>query len=224
MPRPKAVAFDSFQTLFSLDPLKDRLRTVGLAPSQLSPWYARAVRDACALAAADDYRPFADVAAAALVGLAEEAGARLVPAQVRRVMAGMRDLPAIDDVRPAFDRLRAAGVAVGLYSNGSADLMRHWLHRAGLADAVDAVVSVDDVRALKPSPRGYVHAAEVLGCPPAEAALVAAHSWDCHGAARAGLMTGWVCRQEMRFNPVLGEPTVAGQNLVEVVDRLLAAV
>ena len=224
MPRPKAVAFDSFQTLFSLDPLKDRLRTAGLAGSHLSPWYARAVRDACALAAADDYRPFADVAAAALAGLAEEMGTRLVPAQVRRVMDGMRDLPAVDDVRPAFERLRAAGVAVGLYSNASAELMRHWLDRAGLTELVDAVVSVDDVPVLKPSRRGYHHAADAFGVSPGEAALVAAHSWDCHGAARSGLTTGWVRRQELRFNPVMGEPTVAGENLIEVVDRLLALV
>ncbi len=220
--RPKAVAFDSFQTLFSLDPLKPRLERVGINAAQLSPWYARAVRDGCALAAADTYQPWADIAAAALTGLAEEMGTRLSPDQVASVMAGLRDLRPMDDVRPAFDKLKAAGVAVALYSQGSPAVMRHLIDQARLSDVVDHVISCDDVRALKPLARGYHHVCDVFGHRPADVALVAAHSWDCHGAARAGLSTGWVRRQEIQFNAVMGKPDVQGDHLVQVVNRLLA--
>ncbi len=161
--RPKAVAFDSFQTLFSLDPLKPRLEKVGVKAAQLSPWYARALRDACALAAADAYQPWADIAASALTGLAEEMGTRLSPDQVASVMAGLRDLRPVDDVRPAFEKLKAAGVAVALYSQGSPAVMRHLVEQARLGDVVDHVISCDDVKALKPLARGYHHVCDVFG-------------------------------------------------------------
>ena len=222
LPRPQAVAFDSFQTIFSLDLLKPRLEAVGLKGSQLSPWYARALRDTAALAATDTYMPFADVAATALAGLAEEMGTRLSPAQVSSVMAGMRDLRPIDDVHPAFEKLKRAGLAVALYSQGSAVLMRHLVEQGRLSAVVDHVVSCDDIRALKPLARGYHHAAAVLGSPPAQTMLVAAHSWDCHGAKRAGLSTGWVRRQEMHFNPLMDAPDVQGDHLIQVANRLLA--
>ncbi len=220
--RPKAVAFDSFQTLFSLDALAPKLERVGLKGGQLSPWYARALRDACALAATDTYRPWADVSAAALVGLAAEFGTRLSSADVESVMAGLRELRPVDDVRPALEQLKAAGVAVAVYSQGSAALMRHLVDAAGLSDVVDHVVSCDDVKALKPSTRGYHHACQVFGRAPADVALVAAHSWDCHGAKRAGLTTGWVRRQETSPNPIMDLPDVTGDHLVQVVERLLA--
>ena len=220
--RPKGVAFDSFQTVFSLDPLKAKLDGVGLKGSHLSPWYARALRDTAVLAVTDTYRPFADVAGAALAGLAEELGTRLSAAQVSNVVAGMRDLRPVDDVHPALTKLKRAGIDVALYSQGSQVVLRHLVEQGELSDVIDHVVSCDDVRALKPAARGYHHAAAVLGHAPAEVMLVAAHSWDCHGAKRAGLTTGWVVRQEMHFNPVMDPPDVQGDHLVQVVNRLLA--
>ena len=220
--RPNAVLFDSFQTLFSLDPLGPRLEKVGLSRHQLSPWYARALRDCCALAATGAYVPFADVAAAALTAMAAEFGTRLSAAQVATVMAGMKELRPVDDVRPAFEKLKKAGVVVALYSQGSQSVAQHLVAQAHLADVVDHVVSCDDAAVLKPAAAGYYAACRAVGHTPADCAMVAAHSWDCHGAKRAGLTTGWVRRQETSPNPVMDRPDVLGDHLVQVVNRLLA--
>jgi 2-haloacid dehalogenase len=48
------------------------------------------------------------------------------------------------------------------------------------------------------------------------------HAWDVLGARRAGLLTGWVTRQEGLFHPAMGTPTVEGATLTEVVTRLVA--
>lgn len=68
----------------------------------------------------------------------------------------------------------------------------------------------------------YLHAARVLGVTPTALALVAAHAWDVLGADRAGLTTGWVSREEAAFQPAMGEPTVRGRTLTEVVEALVA--
>ena len=221
--RPQAVLFDSFQTLFSLDALVPKLQKVGLSGQQLSPWYARALRDTSAMAATDTYVPFADMAAAALKGLAAEFGTRLSDDQIATVMSGMRDLRPVDDVRPAFDKLRAAGVTVALYTQGSRDLARHLVDQGGLSAVVDDIVSCDDAAVFKPAARGYHAACAAVGhADVSTVALVAAHSWDCHGAKRAGLSTGWVRRQETSFHPLMAPPDVKGDHLVQVVNRLLA--
>ncbi len=51
---------------------------------------------------------------------------------------------------------------------------------------------------------------------------MAVHSWDVHGAARAGLTTGWCSRREGRPVAGLQPADVSGDDLVEVVEGLLA--
>src|SRR4051812_38389388 len=220
--KPKAVAFDVLQTLFGLDALKPRLQSIGLPPSMLEPWFARILRDGFALAASNVFRPFAEIAPAALLGLAQDTGHHVTPAQVKTVMPGFGELLPHDDVAPAFAALRAAGVVVAVFSNGSEAVMRQQLASAKLTNLVQQVISVDDAGAWKPRAQAYQHAVKVLGQAPADVALVAAHSWDCHGAARAGLTAAWVRRQETHFNPVMDAPAVAGDNLMQVVDGLLS--
>ncbi len=52
-------------------------------------------------------------------------------------------------------------------------------------------------------------------------ALVAAHDWDCHGAKRAGLITGWVSRKSGGFGAPFAPPDVTGEDLTEVAAKLL---
>jgi len=69
---------------------------------------------------------------------------------------------------------------------------------------------------------GYLYAAEMLGVSPDRMALVAAHDWDCHGAKRAGLTTGWVSRKSGGFGAPFAAPDVVGEDLTEVAAKLLA--
>lgn len=51
---------------------------------------------------------------------------------------------------------------------------------------------------------------------------MAAHAWDCHGAKRAGYMTGWVARFEREYGNLFASPDVTGADLTSVADELLA--
>ena len=83
------------------------------------------------------------------------------------------------------------------------------------------MISVQEAGTWKPAPVVYRHAASVLGVEPGRLALVAAHAWDCHGASRAGLVTGWVSRPERDYSPIFAPPDVTGADLTEVADGLL---
>jgi 2-haloacid dehalogenase len=217
--RPLAIAFDVIETMFPLEPLRQRIIAAGQPGHLLELWFTRLLRDAFALAAAGGYRPFAELATQALTSATGHA----VPDEVaREIVGGFAELDPHPDVEPALRRARDAGVRVVTLTNGSARTTTALLRRAGVDQHVEAVLSVDDVRRYKPAPQVYRHATDTCQVPPDRVALVAAHAWDTHGAHAAGLVTGWVSRLEDHFPKVFTAPDVTGNDLVAVVDGLLA--
>ena len=217
--RPAVVAFDVIETLMSLEPLRARLTDIGQPPAMLEAWYTRTLRDGMALSATGDYAGFTDVAEAALRGLTNYTAS---DEQVASVMAGWSELPAFPDALPALGTLTEAGLRVACLTNGSAYLTSSFVNRTGLGAAVDRVISVEEVYRWKPAGVVYLYAAEMMGVPADRMALVAAHDWDCHGAKRAGLTTGWVSRKSGGFGAPFAPPDVTGEDLTEVAAKLLA--
>ena len=217
--RPAVVAFDVIETLMSLEPLRALLTGIGQPAGLLEAWYTRTLRDGMALSATGDYVSFSEVAEAALRGLTHY---KVSDSQVGSVMAGFDELPAFPDAVPALSRLAEAGVRVACLTNGSAYLASSFVHRTGLGSLVDRVISVEEVYRWKPAGVVYLYAASVLDVPTDRLALVAAHDWDCHGAKRAGLTTGWVSRKSGGFGAPFAAPDVVGEDLTEVAAKLLA--
>ena len=217
--RPAVVAFDVIETLMSIEPLRERLTAAGQPPHLLEAWYTRTLRDGMALSATGDYVAFTDVAESALRGLTNYS---LSDEQVAQIMAGFTELPAFPDAVPAITALTEAGVRVACLTNGSAYLASSFVNRSGLGALVDRVITVGEVFRWKPAGVVYRYAAEVMDVPAERMALVAAHDWDCHGAKRAGLTTGWVNRKSGGFGAPFAPPDVVGDDLTEVVSKLLA--
>ena len=217
--QPTVIAFDVIETLFPLEPVRQRLIDAGLAGHLLELWFSRLLRDAFALVASGGYRPFADIASAAL---RSTAGSSLSDEAVGTILAGFAELGPHPDVQPAVRLARDAGVRLVTLTNGSARNTATLLRRAGIKDDIEQVLSVDDVQRWKPAPEIYRHAATSTGVPPDRVALVAAHAWDTHGAHQAGLTTGWVARLEAEFPAIFAPPDVTGRDLVEVISGLLA--
>jgi 2-haloacid dehalogenase len=216
--RPVVVAFDVIETLMSLEPLRDRLTAAGQPPELLEAWYTRTLRDGMALSATGDYVAFGDVAESALRSIT---GDTISDEQVAHVMAGFGELPAFPDAQPALSRLAENGLRVACLTNGSASVTSAFVERTGLARSVERVISVGEVFRWKPAGVVYLYAASVMGVPTDQMALVAAHDWDCHGAKRAGLTTGWVSRKS-GFGASFAPPDIVGEDLTEVAAQLLA--
>lgn len=217
--RPRVVAFDVVETLMSLEPLRARFADVGLAADLLPHWFDRLLRDGMALTLAGDYEPFPEVAAAALRTLS---GGAVDDDGVAHVLAGFGELPAHSDVEPAMRTLAGAGVSMVCLSNGTAEVTTAFLQRSGLDSYVDQVISVADVASWKPPVRVYDYALDQIGQAAEHVALVAVHAFDCHGAKRAGLTTGWASRMEGHYADIFAPADVVGTDLVEVAQGLTA--
>lgn len=179
---------------------------------------ATSVRD---IEATGVYRPFRAVAMASLHVELAKAGREPEPDRMEAVIAGFGELDPHPDVADAMRALRDSGVRVFTLTNGSASNTGKLLERAGVADRVERIVSIDEVEHWKPGRPVYLHCAETAGVRPEELALVAAHGWDIHGARSAGLITGFVARGNEPFPATMRRADVSGSTLTEVVDALL---
>ena len=175
------------------------------------------LRDAMALTLAGDYAPFPTVARGALQVVA---GGSLDDDQLSHVIDAFGQLPAQPDAEPALQRLVDAPVMC--LSNGLRQSTEALLGRSGLGRFVDDIVSIDDVEQWKPAPQVHRRALDQAGRTPRQVALVAVHAFDCHGAHAAGLTTGWAPRLEHHYAEVFAPADVVGEDLVTVIDGLLA--
>lgn len=217
--RVDAVAFDVLETLLDLDPIGARLEEVGQPAAVLGPFFMRFQRDAMALTLAGD---IADFTATARQALRTETMQAMSDDAIAHVLEGFATVPAFPDALPALRRLSEAGVTIGCLTVGDLEFTRSFLAGAGLETYVDEVVTCDLAGVWKPAPSAYRYTARELRCELGRMAMVAVHAWDCHGAKRAGALAGWCSRLEGEPGDVFSPADVQGDDLVQVVDGLLA--
>lgn len=223
MTRPHAITFDAVETLFSLESLRPRIEAAGLPGHALETWFAQMLRDAFALCAIDIYKPFREIAEAALDAMMKAQGIEGRDTKIETILSGFTELDAEPDVLPTMQRLKRDGVPVAIVTNGSEKVTRALVARNGLSDFVGQVISVDEPGRWKPAAQVYHHAAARIDVAPERLALVAAHGWDVQGARSAGLITGYVARSGQPRSAVMAPADAEGETLIQVVDRLIGA-
>jgi 2-haloacid dehalogenase len=82
-----------------------------------------------------------------------------------------------------------------ILSNGEPKMLEAAARSAGIIELLDAILSVEEVKIFKPSPRVYHLAPEHLGVRPAELGFVSSNGWDVAGAGSVGLEAFWIQRR-----------------------------
>jgi 2-haloacid dehalogenase len=215
------VVLDVNETLFPLDPIGARMADVGLE-GRLERWFSRVLRDGISAAAAHRFAGFRDLAEHHLHELLSDVDAEVRARSVAHVLAGFGEVEPHPDVGPGLLRLQAAGVPAVTLTNGSAQVVRDFLARSGLAGLVADVHDVTEVGRWKPAPEAYRHVVAQHGATLTSTAMIAVHPWDLLGAGAAGLITAWLDRDGRSYPEVFGEPDVRAQTLDGLVDALLS--
>ena len=97
------------------------------------------------------------------------------------------------EVRQALERLRQRFIVTPL-SNGNFALLTNMAKNADLR--WDCILSSELAHHYKPDPEVYLTAASLLGLPPAQVMMVAAHNEDLEAARSVGFSTAFVYRTE----------------------------
>ncbi|MGI8438046.1 MAG: HAD-IA family hydrolase [Chthoniobacterales bacterium] len=143
------------------------------------------------------------------------------PEKMEAVVESFATLPVHSDVKQGMQVLRDGGIRVAALTNGSAATTRKMFAGAGLENAVEAFISIEEIKQWKPAAAVYLHAAKQLQVQPADLALVAAHDWDIDGAARAGLTTAYLIRHQPRGSTAMVAPDITARTLPEAARSLL---
>jgi 2-haloacid dehalogenase len=214
---PEVCVLDVNETLSDLTALVPRLVEVGLAGSDLEPWFAGVLRDGFALTLLGRGPVFADIAAAGLrarlaaggtdpgtgpgTDMGTNPGTRPgtdpgtdVDGAVAHVLAGFSALPLHADVAPGLRDLHRQGIALVPLTNGATAMSDRMFADADLLGLFAHRLSVQEIGPWKPHPAPYAHALRTSGTSAERALMVAVHPWDLAGAAAAGLRTAWVDR------------------------------
>ncbi|WP_454860043.1 haloacid dehalogenase type II [Promicromonospora soli] len=219
--RPRVLIFDVNETLSDMAPIAGRFEAVG-APAHLArPWFAGLLHDGFALTVAQENPSFAQLGAEGLWSvLAGMPLNRPVEDAVDHIMAGFAGLAVHPDVPGGVRALAGLGIRLVTLSNGSASIAQRLLTDAGLDDAFEAFLSVEQAGVWKPAPGAYAFALESCGVDPIDAMLVAAHPWDTDGAHRAGLAAAWINRAGGPYPGYFRSPDLEATSLLHLAEQL----
>jgi 2-haloacid dehalogenase len=206
--RPSVVVFDVNETLSDMSPMADRFADLGVPGSMAEQWFAALLRDGFALTAAGASERFSVVAVSLKnTLLAPEQLDRGLDEAVHHVMSGFTALPVHPDVPDGVRALRDLELRLVTLTNGSTAVGEQLLTQAGIRDAFELLLSVEDAGAWKPDPASYAYAARTCGVDASQMLLVAVHPWDIDGARRAGLSAAWVSRSGADYPGHFRSPT-----------------
>lgn len=111
-----------------------------------------------------------------------------------RLLEAYRTLDAFPDARAALATLKARGLRLAILSNGTPSMLSAAVEAAGMAEYLDAVLSVDTVRQYKPRPEVYELVTDAFAIERSNVGFVSSNRWDVMGAASFGFQTYWVNR------------------------------
>jgi len=220
---PKAVetvTLDSFTTLVDVHgPTREALAEHVEDPDAVaSLWRSRAVDYRMVATFLDAYEPYRTTTRDALEHALAVHGHDLPESAVEGIVGTFDRLPVFDDVNDSVRRLVEAGYDVAVLSNGEPDLLASIVERAGIEDLLSGVISAHEIRAYKPAPAIYEHAAERTDTPLERIAHAATPWYDVYGAMGAGMGAVWVDRRDRPWDAFDGEPSLIVDSLAALAD------
>jgi 2-haloacid dehalogenase len=142
------------------------------------------------------------------------------PAVREKLMGAYLALDPFPEVPAMLDRLKRAGVRSAILSNGNPEMLDPMVKASGLADRVDAVLSVDSVGVFKVDPRVYRLVEARCGVKPAKVCFLSSNCWDAHGAAQFGFNVVWVNRASAPDDNLPGKIATQVKDLSHLPDLL----
>jgi 2-haloacid dehalogenase len=111
-----------------------------------------------------------------------------------RLMQLYLKLAAYPEVPDTLQRLKADGMQLAILSNGTPAMLSSAVHNAGLDEAFDAVLSVEEVGVFKPHPSVYQLAVDRFGVPAEKICFLSSNGWDAFSAKAFGFHVLWCNR------------------------------
>ena len=219
MAAPRAYLFDAYGTLFDVHSVAEAGRALTPDAQTLSTvWRQKQLEYTWLRSLMDHYVDFWTVTRAALSFALRRMGLQPGPAQAEALMEAYLTLAPFPEVKVALAALAPA--PLGILSNGSPMMLEAAVRSAGLDGVFQHILSVDEVRVYKPSPRVYELGPRAFGLTAREILFVSSNAWDVAGAASFGYRTCWCNRLGAPMDELDLTPDLEVERLDEIAERV----
>jgi 2-haloacid dehalogenase len=209
----KALIFDQYGTIVDMQKGLTEVAAPFLArkgwagkPDSFVTWWRRTHFENSMIDAlcARGHTPYREIGHRAVSHVMDRCGIAYTQDEVQALVGAIERLRPFPDVVEALRRLRGAGYALVILSNGDPDM----LEAAGphIGFAFDRVISVAAAGAFKPHWKTYAKAEELVGRDRSSCLFVANHAFDCIGAKSFGMRTAFIDRRKRPFGETPHQP------------------
>ena len=193
MARIAGYVFDAYGTLFDVHSVIEAGREITSDPAALSTlWRGKQLEYTWLRSLMGRYEDFWAVTDAALRYAVRRLGLHASEAQLERLMSAYLSLACFPEVPEALRRL--TGRPSAILSNGAPAMLAAAVRSSGLGPWLRHVISVDEVKTFKPSPRVYALGPKRMGIPAGDLLFVSSNAWDVAGAKAFGYRVAWCNR------------------------------
>ena len=215
----KAVLFDAYGTLFDVHSVASLAEQVwpGRGESLSQAWRAKQLEYSWLRAMSGRYKPFWDVTRDALRHSAARLGLALDATCETRLMNQYSSLSAFPENLEALRALKAAGLPLGILTNGNRAMIDVSIRSAGMDGLFDRVLSSQDVETFKTVDRIYALGPAAFGCRARQILFVSSKGWDAVASRWYGYTSFWINRAGLPPEQLDTEPDHVGRLLTDVV-------
>src|SRR5947208_7407724 len=153
----KALAFDAYGTLFdvfSVTALCEQLYP-GKGNQLAQIWRAKQLQYSLTRSLMGRHRDFWGLTEDGLVWATKNLQLDLTADKKKQLMEAYLSLAAFPDVKAGLEALKTQGVKLAILSNGEPKMLEAAAKSAGIRDLLDDIISVEEVKIFKVSPRVY---------------------------------------------------------------------
>jgi 2-haloacid dehalogenase len=190
----KAVVFDAYGTLYDI-------QSVAEVTEQAFPGYGEIITQIWRIKQLEytwlrslmrAYEDFSVVTRESLAYTLRCLGLQHDAQVFERIMEKYLHLDLYPDAAATLAAMKSRKLAI--LSNGSPAMLNALVRNSGLADVLDATISVDAQKIFKPHREAYALIESTLGVQPDDVLFVSSNPWDACGAKAFGLKVAWIER------------------------------
>ncbi len=215
------LAFDVYGTLINTHGMVDLLQRY-IGEEKATPfavlWRDKQLEYSFRRSLMDCYEPFYTCTKNALDYCIEAFSVSLTQDQHFSLLKRYQTLPVFKDVVSTLESLYARNdLQIYALTNGPHEDVEKLFEDAAIGDYFRDIISADEIKIFKPSPRVYQHFLDRSGASANDSWLISSNSFDVIGASSCGMNSIWIRRTEQQIqDPWGGQPSRVIQSLKEL--------
>lgn len=142
------------------------------------------------------------------------------PALHSRLMGLYLRLRAYPEVKDTLSQLKAAGMKLAILSNGEPRMLAAAAQNSGIAEILDAILSVEAVKIFKPHPSVYRLPVDQFNFAPEAMCFISSNAWDAYAAKAFGYRVLWCNRFAQTPERIPARPDGEISTLAELTERI----